>query len=97
MGWKKKQEDESLFRVLPAESGIRRQRGEDVRPSSHFVISFVRLRRCCVIIMHILPMCAGSTRRFSQAGVCGANWPSCSMQGECRDLKVCLMCMYAGF
>ena len=52
--WKKEEEEESLLRVLPAHTGIRRQRGEDVRASFHFVIALCvfLLCECCVLIFN---------------------------------------------
>ena len=45
--WTKEEADESLLRVLSAETGIRRQRGEDVR-AIHFYLSLMALMDAAV-------------------------------------------------
>ena len=45
--WTKEEADKSLLRVLSAETGIRRQRGEDVR-ATHFYLSLIALMDAAV-------------------------------------------------
>ena len=54
MDWKKAEEDESLLRIFPAQTGIRRQRGEDVRNRFHFLNAFIPASYC-VNNMHACP------------------------------------------